>query len=67
MRITIGINDQIMARLLAVTEAANKTRAIQIAITEFLKKKGKSKLLQMKGRLHLENNWKKLREGELNE
>lgn len=39
MRINIGINDQTMARLLAITETANKTQAIQIAITEFLNKK----------------------------
>jgi len=67
MRITIGIDDKIMKELIVLTAAKNKTEAINIAILDYLKRRAKDNLLKMRGKLHLENNWKKLREAEAHE
>ena len=67
MRITVGIDDKIIEKLISLTNAKNKTKAINIAIEDFLKRKRKNNLLQLRGRLHLESDWKKLREGEISE
>ena len=67
MRITVGIDDDIMKELVLLTAAKNKTEAINIAIRDYLQRKAKMNLLNMKGKLHLENNWKKLREAEIHE
>jgi Arc/MetJ family transcription regulator len=67
VRITIGIDDKVMKELVLLTAAKNKTEAINIAIRDFLQRKAKKSLLKMRGKLHLENNWKKLREAEIHE
>ena len=67
MRITIGVDDKIMKELILLTAAKNKTEAINIAIRDYLKRRDRVNLLKMKGKLHLENNWKKLREAEVHE
>ena len=67
IRITIGIDDKIMKELILLTAAKNKTEAINIAIRDYLKRRAKVNLLKMRGKLHLENNWKKLREAEVHE
>jgi Arc/MetJ family transcription regulator len=67
VRITISIDDKVMKELVLLTAAKNKTEAINIAIRDFLQRKAKTSLLKMRGKLHLENNWKKLREAEIHE
>ena len=67
MRITVSIHNQTMEELLVLTNTKNKTEAVNRAISEFLRRESKGKLLSLKGKLHLENNWKILREAELHE
>ncbi len=61
MRTTLNIDDLLMKRLLEVTHETSKTRAITIAIEEFLKKKQIKKILSYQGTLDIENNWQQLR------
>jgi predicted transcriptional regulator len=67
MRITIRIEDDVMRKLLYLTGARKKSTAISLAISDFLKRQGKEKLLKLKGNLDLIDNWKELREAELYE
>lgn len=67
MRMTIRIEDRIMQELFLLTHAKTKTEAISLAMQEFIKRKGKEKLLSLKGKMDLVSNWKELREEELNE
>jgi hypothetical protein len=67
MRLTIGIHDSVITKLLILSEAKNKTEAVNYAIRYFIKKCAKEKLLKLKGKLHIEENWKSLRKAELDE
>ncbi|MDR4503589.1 MAG: type II toxin-antitoxin system VapB family antitoxin [Candidatus Scalindua sp.] len=67
MRTTLNIDDLLMKRLLEVTHETSKTRAITIAIEEFLKKKQIKKILSYQGTLDIENNWQQLEIEELKE
>ena len=67
MRMTIRIEDRIIQELFLLTHAKTKTEAISKALQEFIKRKGKEKLLSLKGKMNLINNWKELRGEELNE
>ena len=67
MRMTIRIEDRVMQELFLLTQAKTKTEAISLAMQEFIKRKGKEKLLSLKGKMDLVNNWKELRDQELHE
>ena len=67
MRMTIRIEDEIMKELLTLTKRKKKTEAITFAIADFLKRRGKEKLLDLKGKMRLHSNWRKLRHAELKE
>ncbi len=67
MRMTIRVADKMVKELLFLTSAKTKTEAISLAIADFLKRKGKEKLLPLKGKLNLSENWKEWRDAELNE
>ncbi|MDI6751783.1 MAG: type II toxin-antitoxin system VapB family antitoxin [bacterium] len=64
---TIRIEDRVLQELFLLTHAKTKTEAISKALQEFIKRKGKEKLLSLKGKMNLINDWKELREEELNE
>lgn len=67
MRMTIRVEDRIMQKLFLLTHAKTKTEAISLAIQEVIKRKGKEKILNLKGKMNLFNNWEELREEELHE
>lgn len=67
MRTTLNIDDFLLNKLLDFTHEKSKTRAITIAIKEYLKKKNLEKILSCQGSLEIENNWQQLEEKELKE
>jgi len=67
MRTTLNIDDEILTEIVGLTGAKNKSQAINLVLHEFVKKKRLLKLLGLRGKLHLDNNWKRLRELELDE
>lgn len=67
MRTTLNIDDLLMKRLLEATHEKSKTRAITIAIKDFLKKKQIKKILSYQGTLDIENNWQQLEKEEIRE
>ena len=67
MRTTLNIDDFLINKLLECTHEKSKTRAITIAIKEYLKKKNLEKILSYQGKLDIENNWQQLEEEELKE
>ncbi len=67
MRTTLNIDDSLVNRLLKVTHEKSKTKAITIAIKEYLKKKNIEKILSYQGKLKIEDNWRELEDNELNE
>jgi len=67
MRTTLNIDDYLFHDLLNVTKAKTKTEAVRVAVTEYLRMKRKEKVLAMRGKLDIHDDWQKLRQSELSE
>ncbi len=67
MRTTLNLNESIINQVLKYTEMKNKSKAVNRVLEEYIQEKKKRNILNMKGKLHLEDNWKELRDLELDE
>lgn len=67
MRTTIIIDDVKIDHLMALTGSRKKSEAINRAIDYFIENQAKQKLLDLRGELNLQNNWRQIREQEINE
>ena len=67
MRTTINIKSNILEEVMHLTAAKNKSQAINEALETYVREKRMQKLFDLKGKLSLEENWKSLREMELDE
>ena len=67
MRTTLNLDDSLINKLLETTREKSKTRAITIAIKNYLKNSNIKKILSYQGNLTIENNWQKLEKEELDE
>ncbi len=66
MRTTINIQDDLMNRLLAGTKSKTKTKAVEIAIKDYIEKKSIEDLLSLSGKIDIDPDWEKEEEAELN-
>ncbi len=67
MRTTLNIDDYLFRDLLNVTKAKTKTEAVRMALTEYLRMKHKEKVLAMRGKLDINDDWQELRQREVTE
>lgn len=67
MRTTLNIDDRLFRELMEQTEAATKTEAVRVALTEYLRMKRRAELLTLRGKLEIEDNWQELRAREVRE
>ena len=67
MRTTINIQDDLMNALLTRTKAKTKTKAIELAIKDYIEKKSIEDLISLSGKINIELDWQKEEEAELNE
>ena len=67
MRTTLNIDDYLFRDLLNVTKAKTKTEAVRMALTEYLRMKRKEKVLAMRGKIDIKDDWQKLRQREIAE
>lgn len=67
MRTTLNIKDKVLEQVIEITGAKNKSQAVNQALEAFLLEKQVQRLLNLRGKLNLEENWAELRELELNE
>jgi Arc/MetJ family transcription regulator len=65
MRATLNIPDALISDLLKVTGEKTKTRAICLAIKDFIRRKRREKLLSLSGKIHFDLDWKEMEEIEL--
>ena len=65
MRTTLNIDDYLFDDLLNVTKAKTKTEAVRMALTEYLRMKRKEKVLAMRGKLDISDDWQELRQREI--
>jgi len=66
MRTTLNIKDDVMDALLKRTKCKTKTKAVEVAIREYLEKKSIEDLIALSGNIHIELDWKKEEQAELN-
>ena len=67
MRTTINIQDVLMDALLARTKAKTKTKAIELAIKDYIEKKSIEDLISLSGKINVDLDCQKEEEAELNE
>jgi len=67
VRTTINLKSEIIQEVMHLTGAKNKSQAINEALETYVQEKRMQKLLELRGKLSLEENWKALREMELDE
>ena len=65
MRTTLNIDDYLFEDLLSITRAKTKTEAVRTALTEYLRMKRKEKVLAMRGKLDIKDDWRELRQREI--
>ena len=67
MRTTLNIPDRLIQNLEKITGEKSKTKAICIAIEDFIKKRELEKLLSLKGKLNIKDRTKELEKLEIKE
>ena len=67
MRTTLNIDDSLVQKLIEITHEKSKTKAITIAIKDYIKKKKLEEILSYQGNVDIENNWQQLEKEELEE
>ena len=67
MRTTLNLKNDLLNKVLELTGAKNRSQAINDVLEYFIKEKQMNNLLNLKGKLHLDENLKNLREMELDE
>ena len=65
MRATLNIPDKLIAAAQEATGQKSKTRAITIALEEFVRQKKARRLLTLKGKVAIDYDWKQEEEKEL--
>jgi hypothetical protein len=65
MRATLNLPDPLIDDLLKVTGEKKKTKAICLAIEEYVRRRRKEKLLSLGGKINIDLDWQKLEELEL--
>ncbi len=67
MRTTLNLNEEIISQVMLYTGMKSKSKAVNKVLETYVREKKKQNILKMKGKLNLDDNWKKLRETELDE
>ncbi len=67
MRTTLNIKDDVIEQVLKLTGSKNKSHAVNEVLEAYVQEKQTQKLLELRGKLHLEDNSARLREMELDE
>jgi len=67
MRTTLNLKEDVIKQVIQLTGAKNKSRAVNEVLEAYVREKQMQKLLNLRGKLSLDDNWKKLREMELDE
>ena len=65
MRTTLDLNEKLIEEAVRLSGARTKAAAVEVALAEYVRLRRKEALLGMSGRVRLEENWRELREAEL--
>ncbi len=65
MRATLNLPDALIDHLLQVTGEKKKTKAICLAIEDYIRRKRREKLLSLSGKIQFDLGWREMEEIEL--
>jgi len=67
MRTTLDIDDHLLREVTDLSRQKTRSSAVEAALREYVRLRRKEQLLGMSGRVGIEENWRELREAELDE
>jgi metal-responsive CopG/Arc/MetJ family transcriptional regulator len=62
MRTTLNIDENIIDKVMTYTGQKNRSEAVRQALSSFIKEQKKKKILELRGQVDIEDDWRKLRE-----
>ena len=65
MRVTLNIPDDLLAEVQKITGEKSKTKAITIAMREYIRQKRKKELIALRGKIQIDYDWEKEEELEM--
>jgi len=65
MRTTLNIPDELIKELHRISNEKSKTKAVSIAIKDYIRRKKIEHLLSLSGKVHMDYDWKKEEEKEI--
>lgn len=65
MRATLNISDKLISEVQEITGEKSKTKAITVAIEEFIRQKKINELISLRGKINIDYDWQKEEEREL--
>jgi len=67
MRTTLNLSDDLMKEVISLTHSKTKTEAVNQALQKFVHQKRLEALINLRGKISLKENWRKLRKMEKDE
>lgn len=67
MRTTLEIPEKVIRELLAVTAIKRKSEAVRVALEEFIRRRKLERLLELSGKIEIEDATEELERAEMNE
>ena len=67
MRTTLDIDGELLEKVTQLTGHQNKSKAVCEALREYIQQQKIDRLIDLMGQLEIEEDWRKLRDGELGE
>jgi hypothetical protein len=67
MRTTLNLSDDLIKEVINLTDSKTKTEAVNRALQEFIHRKRLEALINLRGKISVKENWRKLREMEKDE
>lgn len=67
MRTTLEIPEKVIRELLAVTAIKRKSEAVRVALEEFIRRRKLERLLELSGKIEIEDVTEELERAEMNE
>lgn len=67
MRTTLDIDEKLLADAVDLSGKKTKTAAVEAALKEYVRLRRKEMLLSLPGQIQIEDNWRELRQMEIDE
>lgn len=67
MRTTLDINGKLLEDAVELSGEKTKTAAVEVALREYVRLRRKEMLLNLRGKVKIEDNWRELRQMDIDE